>query len=121
MSTKDIATMLTSIGVPFAYHHFDDSESDITSPPFIIFYYPYSSDLYADDVNYASIRQLNIELYTDEKDPELEEKVEQALLTAGLPWRWDETYITDEHMFMKAYYTQVCITEEEATNGKEQS
>lgn len=113
MTYKDIASMIDAIGLPFAYDHFDaDPQNPAPDPPFIVFYYPGSDDLAADNTNYQRIRPLTVELYTDNKDFSLEETVEAALNGAGLVYSRLETYIDTERMYMVTYATEFVLTEE---------
>lgn len=99
--------MVSSIGVPYAYHHF--TEDTAKPPPFVCFYYPGDDDLMADNSNYAKIRPLTIELYTDNKDFDLEATVEGVLAANELPFSRDETYIDTEKMYLVTYQTEVVI------------
>lgn len=109
MTYQNIATMLNSVGVPTAYHHFDEGSGQ--EPPFICFFYESSADMYADDSNYQKIENLVVELYTDNKDFALEQRLESVLRAAGLTWSRDETYISTERMYEVVYNIVVIITE----------
>lgn len=119
MTYKEVADMINAIGIPFAYNHFaEDPENPAPAPPFICFYYEGSGDMAADDTNYARIRPLTIELYTDNKDFDLEETVESALNDAGLVYSRYESYIDTEHLYMVAFATEIVLTEETENNGE---
>lgn len=107
MTYEEITTMVASIGVPYAYYQF--TEDTAKPPPFVCFYYPGDNDFKADDSNYAAIRPLTIELYTDNKDFTLEATVETILTANGLPFSREETYIDTEKMYMITYQTEVVI------------
>ena len=107
MTTQEISKMIADIGVPYTYYQF--SKDTAKPPPFICFYYPNSADLMADNINYAKINALTIELYTDSKDFELEKQVEDVLAAHELPYTREETYIDTERMYMAIYYTEVLI------------
>lgn len=111
MTRKEIADMIRGIGYPFAYQAFrtQDKAKKVPDPPFIIFYYGGSGDLYADNSNYQKIEKLSIELYTDKKEFDIEDKVEAALKEHGLTYRREETYLEDERMLMNVYETEVLI------------
>lgn len=111
MTYKELATMITGIGLPNAYDHFPEGQGP--NPPFICFYFEGSDDLAADDTNYQRIRPLTVELYTDNKDFSTEETVEAALNGAGLVYSRSETYIDSERLYEVAYTTDIIITEEE--------
>lgn len=119
MTYKEVADMISAIGVPFAYDHFTegDPENPAPAPPFICFYYDGSDDLAADNTNYARIRPLTIELYTDNKDFDLEETIENALNTAELVYSRSESYIETERMYMVSFLTEIVITEETENNA----
>ena len=73
MTREQIASMIESIGVPYAFDHFGEKDGEHPQgPPFICFLYTDRDDFHADGVNYVHIVQLSIELYTDEPDFELE-------------------------------------------------
>ena len=73
-TNEEIAEMMEEMGLPFAYHHFAEGESP--APPFLLFLSPGENTFSADNLAYFSCKQIDIELYTDKKQPELEEQVE---------------------------------------------
>ena len=108
MTYREVKTMVESIGLPFAYYQFTNDTA--VAPPFICFYFDESDDEPADNMNWAKIRTLYIELYTDEKDFELESTVEAVLAANGQFYTRSETYLDSERMMMVAYEMQVVIT-----------
>ena len=108
MTYPQVATMVASIGVPYAYYQFPEGTAQST--PFVCFYFDGSNDLFADDTNYQKIRPLTIELYTDNKDFTLEATVESILSSNGLTYARNESWIDSERMNMVAYTTDVIIT-----------
>ena len=109
MTKADIKTMLDGLGVPTAYYQFPDG-TDIT-PPFLVWFYPDSDNLFADNTVYGTIEQLHIELYSDEKDFELEGKLETILNDNSLPYHRSEVYVSGEQLFETIYTTEVYINE----------
>lgn len=110
MTYKQVASMISSTGLPYAYYQFPEGTAQAC--PFICFYFTRSNDLAADDTNYQRIRQLAVELYTDSKDFSTEETVENVLNSNGLFYTREETYIDTERMYMVTYLTEIVITEE---------
>lgn len=110
MTYEDVAKMVESIGVPFAYYQFPEGTEQAC--PFVCFYFSGSNDLAADNTNYQRIRPLIIELYTDNKDFALEATVEAVLNQSGLVYARDEAFIDSEKMNMVTYTTEIIITEE---------
>ena len=109
MTYKDVAAMISGIGLPYAYDHFPDNEGP--DPPFICFYFSGADDFKADDSNYQKIRPLTVELYTENKDFETEATVEAVL--DGLVYSRSESYIDSERLYMVAYETDIILTEEQ--------
>ena len=107
MTTGEVEAMVRETGLPFSYYLF--TKDTAVSPPFICYYYQTSEDLYADGINYARFSQLVIELYTDKKDFALENRVESVLSGHELSYERQETYISEELMYMVVYTMEVCI------------
>lgn len=110
MTYEEIATMIETIGLPFAYDHFNETQA---APPFVCFIYPESDDFIADNRNFQKIKRLQIELYTENKDFSLESRVEQILESYELPYTEAEGYLDDEKMYMHTYNTEVVIYAEQ--------
>lgn len=114
MTYKEIASMIDGIGIPYAYYQFPKGTDQAC--PFICFYFTRSNDLAADNTNYQKIRQLSVELYTDNKDFEMEDTVETALNANGVVYSREESYLDSEQMYMVTYVAEIIITEEETNN-----
>ena len=82
MSHEEVMKMMEETGLPFAYDHFVEGESP--EPPFLVFLYPKADNFAADGIAYFKISRLDVELYTDLKQPELEERIEAVLLQPGI-------------------------------------
>lgn len=107
MTYAEISQMISAVGIPYAYHHFEEGSGQ--QPPFITFYYQGDNDFIADNINYQAVRPLTIELYTDNKDFALEAAVESVLTANDLAFSRTETFIDSEQMYMVTYYTEVII------------
>lgn len=98
---KRIAELIKSMGLPFAYDHFAEGESP--APPFICYLTPGSNNFAADGRAYYKINIVNIELYTDTKDPSVEQKVESALDANGIFYDKTEVWIESEKLYEVLY------------------
>ena len=107
MTYAEISQMISAVGIPYAYHHFEEGSGQ--QPPFITFYYQGDNDFIADNINYQAIRPLTLELYTDNKDFALEAAVESVLTANDLAFSRTEVFIDSEQMYMVTYYTEVII------------
>ena len=98
---EKLVQMFSEMGIPFAYDHFAEGESP--DPPFICYLLPGSNNFAADGKVYYKISQVNIELYTDRKDPEVEQKLEDALDAASLFYNKTEVWIDSEKLYEVLY------------------
>lgn len=112
MTYKDVKTLLDTTDLPVVYYQWPDGKAP--DPPYIVFFFPGDNDFVGDNCNYQKIRELTVELYTDQKDFALEETVEAVL--SDLVYSRYETYIDSERMYQVVYETEVLITEEEEEN-----
>jgi hypothetical protein len=101
MKYEDIIEMLEELNIPFAYDHFEEGESP--DPPFLVFILPQSENFHADDMVYAKFDELVIELYTDAKDPQLEERIESVLAEHELIPERSEVWIDTEKLYEVRY------------------
>lgn len=93
--------LLKATGLPFAYDHFAEGESP--EPPFICYLLPGSDNFGADGKVYYKISNVNIELYTDEKNPSVEQKLEDAMDAASIFYNKTEVWISSEKLYEVLY------------------
>ena len=105
MTHQEVLKMMDEMKLPYAYHHFVEGESP--DPPFLVFLYPGSDNFAADGMVYFKVNRLNIELYTDLKDVELEETVEAVLDKHGIFYEKSEVWIESENLYEVLYQTEV--------------
>lgn len=105
MTHEEVMKMAEETGLPSAYNHFAEGESP--EPPFLVYLYPGSRNFSADGKAYFKKNRLNVELYTDHKDLELEEKVERVFDLHGLFYEKSEVWIESEHLYEVLYEMEV--------------
>ena len=105
MTHQEVMALLTEMDIPFAYDHFVEGESP--EPPFLVFLYPGSNHFAADGRVYFKVNRLNIELYTNKKDVELEETVEAVLDRHGIFYGTSEVWIESENLYEVLYQMEV--------------
>ena len=84
-----------------AYDHFAEGESP--DPPFICFLYPRAENFGADNLVYHHFNRLDIEVYTDYKDPDMEANIEEVLTEHELYYEKSEVWIETEKMYEVLY------------------
>ena len=105
MTKEQVPQMIRSMNIPFAYDHFAEGESP--DPPFLVYLYPGSDNFAADGTVYYKRDKLHIELYTDEKDDDLEDRVESIINSYGLYYNKTETWIPSEKLYEVLYQMEV--------------
>ena len=98
---EKIIEILNQFGISFAYDHF--SEGEAPDPPFICYMIPSTDNFAADGTVYLDIDVVNIELYTDKKDPELEKKLQGLLTESGFVYEKNEAWIESEKLYEVVY------------------
>ena len=93
--------LIEEIGLPFAYDHFAEGESP--SPPFITYLLPGSNNFAADGRVYLKVSEVHIELYTDEKDPLVEARLEDVLDAHEIFYDKTEVWIESEKLYEVLY------------------
>ena len=93
--------MMAEIPFPSAYDHFAEGESP--EPPFITYLLPGSDNFAADGKVYFRATEVHIELYTDEKNPEVERQVEAVLDEHGIFYDKTEVWIESEKLYEVLY------------------
>lgn len=104
MNLSELKTILQATGFPVAYLQFVETENEpLPNPPFIVYLVAYSSHMMADNKVYKEIENIQIELYTDKKDLDAENKLGTVLNEHELPYSTTETFIESENLYQKIY------------------
>jgi len=97
---QNLKTLLEQLEIPVAYNHFNQP----TNPPFVVFRRYSQSNFGADNKVYEKIDNYYVELYTEFKDVELEENLENILTQADIFFNVEsEDYIDSEKMYQVIY------------------
>lgn len=107
MKLSDLASILDSIQLPYAYRAFPEGKAP--NLPFICYLFDSARPEAGDNINQATITTLSIELYTEQKDFAIEQTVEDVLTANEIVFSKDETWIEKERMQMVVYTTEVLI------------
>lgn len=101
MTISEIGKLLEATGIPVRYGFFKEPQK----PPFICYVVAYSNNCFADDAVIQRIDHIQVELYTEKKNEEAEDKVEKAL--SSFSWNKEENYIDDEKLWQILYEMEV--------------
>lgn len=99
MDEATLYTLLKTINLPVAYHHF------VAPPalPYIVYLLDNTDNFGADNKAYSVIKNFAVELYTTTKDPTSEALIEGLFDANDIFWDKTETYIESEDLYMVRY------------------
>ena len=103
MSMEAFKELLETSGFPVAYHSFPAKEAP--PMPYIVYLTPYSKNFKADGRVYTSLKRMQVELYTQFKALEAEEKIAAAL--EEFYYKKSETGIESENCYEVIYELEV--------------
>ena len=93
MRLEELSAIISEMEIVFAYDHF--AEGEAPNPPFICYLLPGSDNFAADGKAYYKINEVRIELYTDKKEPDVEEH--------GIFYNKTEVWIESEKLYEVLY------------------
>lgn len=104
MTLKELKERLETTGLPVAYRAWPEGAAPPL--PFICYLVAYSNNFGADGRVYRRIDHIQVELYTKQKDPDSEDKVEDAL--SSFYWEKTEEYLDTERCYQILYEIELC-------------
>lgn len=98
MEHKNLYNLLKKVNIPVAYDHFDDNKK--MEPPFMAYREQASDNFKADNKNYVSFFNYEIELVTCKKDIELEKNISNLLTENNIPFdKSNEIWDNEEKIY----------------------
>ncbi len=102
MTLQELRELLETLDISAKYRPFNVGE--VPTLPYLLYYTTDNQGtLKADNHNYAKVYNLTLELYSEEKDLELEEKLEALLDMNNIEYDTFESYLDTESMYEVAY------------------
>lgn len=99
---KAIKDAFDDAHIPYAYNVFP-TDAGTPALPYVTGFVTGGQGTSADDENYFDTMNLNIVLFTKTKDPTTEDTVRGVLKSLDCIYTWDESYATDEKMYVITY------------------
>lgn len=101
-SLKKLYEAFTDAKIPYAYNVFptDDTAPDF---PYVTAFVEGGEGMMADDQNFYDTMNIRVLLFTKTKDPVTEDKVRGVLKSLECPYSWEESFATDEKMYIISY------------------
>lgn len=107
MTYQDIQTKLERTGLPVVQNFWKIGQ--VPALPYIVYTFPNNSDFNADNTNYVEIVGMEVELYTDTKEIEIEKAVEAVIKAEFGPYDKTSSWISSEDMQQTIYSMEVVI------------
>ncbi|MCG7329911.1 hypothetical protein [Streptococcus cristatus] len=101
MTPEEVIALIRTIGLPSAYHHFEEGHSP--KPPYLVYHFPSFEHYGADNGVYHKQLECDLELYTSLKDLATEQQVEHVLDTAPFYYDKVEVYLPSEKLYQVTY------------------
>lgn len=104
MTLAELAQKLVSLGYPVAYDHFNSTQT----LPFIVYLNPSDNTYSADNKVIHKTKNIDVEVYTKNKDLALEAKIEKLFDDNEIYYDDpDEVFIQSENVFKRTYYITI--------------
>lgn len=98
----DLIAMLKLLGLPVAYNHWNPGQ--VPKLPYLVITEITPDDLMADGVRYYKTKNFNIEYYFENKDPDLETKIESFFEHENIGYLpFEDIWIAEERFYEKIY------------------
>lgn len=103
MTHEKLLEILAPVGIPWAYHHWENPPA----PPYGVYLDGTYDTFYADNSNYVNAREIRLEVYSTVRNPALDAKVEAALTAAGITYEADFAFIESEGLYESIFEIEV--------------
>lgn len=103
MTRKELIDILKKTGYPIRYNSFKTPPST----PYLIYLATDTDNTFADNKVYEKNTNYQVELYTDKKDFDVQENIENLFDEYEIPWESSEAYIKEEKLYQVIYFMMV--------------
>ncbi len=103
MTYEELLAVLKPVGIPWAYHHWENPPA----PPYGVYLDGPYDPFHADNRNYFNAHQIRLEIYSTVRDPALDAKVEAVLSAAEIPYEADFDHLESEALYESIFEIEV--------------
>lgn len=100
---KKLIDDLEALGYPFTYSHFKKRQE----PPCIVYVIHGAESMTADDVVYAEILDVDIDLYVAEKNRKIENEIKTILKEHEIAWDYSEVFVAESNAFKCSFSIEI--------------
>ena len=112
MQLTSLYNALKGLNIPVAYGYYPEEHAF----PYIVYQVTDSGNFAGDNYAYAKINEVQVDLYTEAKNPSLQNSLQTVLDGLDLFYNKREDYVSSENCFAVSYTFE--IMEEQETNGE---
>lgn len=101
MTLPELKELLKDLGLPVAYLQWVVGQ--VPKLPYILYYSDEDNNFFADDVVYSDGYAVTVEVYSKNRDLELESRVKDLLKENNISYESYGEFLKSEDMYLKAY------------------
>lgn len=96
-----LVAIIKAMNLPYAYDHFVEGNSP--EPPFLVYLLPRTNHFKSDGKIYYKVNVVQLEVYSDKKDLQLEKQIEHVLDSHEIVYEKSEIWIASERLYEVMY------------------
>lgn len=101
MTLPELKTLLMTLGLPVAYLQW--AVGQVPELPYILYYSDEDNNFFADDLVYSEGCAVTVEVYSQNRDLELENRVKELFKEYNISYESYGGFLKSEEMHLKAY------------------
>lgn len=104
MTIEEFVSMLKESGLPVT--HYQWPVGKVPDLPYLVYLIPQSAGEYADNQTWAEICEIDVELYSEQRNFQLEDQIKKIFNAHELPYTTEFNYIESEQMFQTIFHLE---------------
>lgn len=104
MTIEEFVSVLQESDIPVTHYQWPVGE--VPDLPYLVYLIPQSDCEYGDNISWAEISEINVELYSKQRNFQLEDRLKEIFNAHELPYTTEFNYIKSEKMFQTVFYLE---------------
>lgn len=104
MTLNEFVAVLQESGLPVT--HYQWPVGKVPDLPYLVYTIPATDGEYADNHTWAEISEIDVELYTNQRNFQLEDTIKDIFNAHELPYTTEFNYIESEQMFQTTFHLE---------------
>lgn len=102
MTIEEFVKVLQESDLPVT--HYQWPVGNVPDLPYLVYTIPQSDGEYADNRTWAEICEIDVELYSEQRNFQLEDRLKEIFNAHELPYTTEFNYIESEQMYQTIFY-----------------